>query len=220
MPGRDSTELPGAHGDERDLDQLIPPPWSARRRVVLLLAVLAVGALLIVTLRSGLLGPRLAEGDVSGGSVQAGDPQQMVAERHVLIRNVAWMPVAIEAAELPPLEGVSWGSVQGLPVTLEPGESHEVVVSFVVAGCEVDVQGYGVLPLRARSGIAQARIVQVPVAAWNDPLQREHYFIGAEDHPLSTVDEDAWMTLPPWPDQPPSWLLDAIHAPCSTPPNE
>lgn len=203
-----------------ELDRLIPPPWSARRRVLLLVAVLAVGALTIATIRSGLVGPWLTDGQVTGGSVHAGDPEQLVAERHVLVRNSAWMPVTIEAAQLPPLEGVAWGAVQGLPVTLKPGEGQQIVVSFVVEGCEVDMQGYDVLPLQAKSGVAPTRILKLPVIAWSDPRQREHYYIGNEDQAVFAPAADGWVTLPPWPDQPPSWILDAIHAPCSTPPNK
>lgn len=199
---------PGSPNLERRLNSLIPPPWSTSRRYLVALAVLTVVATAVTVVISGLAGPRLAHDDLGGGGVDAADPDRLAVERIVTLRNEGWLPVTVETFEPADLDDVRWGEVDGLPTTLEPGQTREIVLHLEVAGCNVDVDGYDVYPFRARSGLAPARLVEVDAPHPTDPATRTTY---------RTDDDD--VTLPAWPDQPPSWILDAIAAPCQTPPD-
>lgn len=193
---------------ERRLDSLIPPPWSTARRWLVATGVLTVVAAAVTLVVSGLAGPRLVHDDGWGGGVDAADPDRLSVERIVPLRNTGWVPVTVESFEPADLENVRWGEVDGLPTTLEPGQTREIVVHLEVGGCDVDLGGYDVYPFRARSGLAPARVVEVDAPHATDPTMRTTY---------RTDDGD--ITLPTWPDQPPSWILDAIAAPCQTPPD-
>lgn len=203
MPGAPDTP------DLGRLDQLVPPPWPASRRWLLAVVVLLVIAAVVTLVISGVAGPRLAHDDHWGGgvNVDASDPDRLAVERIVALRNDGWVPVTIESFEPTDLDDISWGGDDGLPVTLQPGQTREIVVHLEVAGCDIHAGGYDVYPFRARSGLAPARVVEVDAPHSTNPTTRTTY---------QTNDGD--VTVPAWPDQPPSWILDAIAAPCQDEP--
>lgn len=187
------TEL--AEPDRERLDDLIPAAWPTWRRRLTVTMVLGVVAVMIALVAAGLLGPRLVHDRGGSAWVDAEDPDHLVGEQGITLRNAGWVTATIHSVELPDLADVTWGEVQGLPIRLEPGETHELLIPLAVAGCDVNLHGYDVLPIHAKSGVAPARVVQVPVRARTDPSERSAA----------------------WPDQPPSWILDHIAAPCATP---
>lgn len=190
------------------LDELVPPPWGPGRRAATTGAGVAIVVLIIGAVVSGLAGPRLSHAMEPGWSVDGGDPDALEVRRIVPVRNEGWLPVALHGFEPPQLEHVTWGDTIGLPAVVDPGDTHEVTIGLVVHGCDVDLAGFDVFPVRAASGIAPARIVEIP--ADSHPTVRTTY---------ETVDGSQPVTLPIWPDQPPSWILDSIEPVCSTPPD-
>lgn len=204
------TEPTSAAVDRRQLDDLVPPPWPTWRRALVVLAALVAGAAIVVLVRSGVVVPQLSHHSDWGAGVNGADPERLVAERYVPLRNEGWVPVTLEGLELPELADVTWREVEGLPATLEPGDIHEVVVRFVAHGCEVDVGGYDVFPVRARAGLAPSQVIEVDPPTSRDPTLRTTY----------RNEDGGEVTLPVWPDQPPSWILDTIDAVCLTPPEE
>lgn len=196
-------------GDRR-LDELVPPPWGLGRRTVAIGAAFLTVALTIGVVVSGLAGPRLSHTMDWGGAVDGADPEALVVHRIVAVRNDGWMPVTLLSFAPPALEHVTWGQTVGLPAEVNPGDTHEIIVEFVVSGCEVDMGGFDVFPVRAASGLAPARVVDIPAPA-SRPTTRTTY---------RTQDSNETITLPVWPEQPPSWLLDSIDAVCLTPPDQ
>ena len=194
--------------DER-IDTLIPAPWPAWRRTLVVVGLLGLAAGLVAATLSGLAGPRLAHADAWGADIDAADPERLVVARTVPIRNDGWLAARLESFEPDPLDDVAWLDVDGLPVTLQPGETREVTVRLEVAGCDVDVEGYDVFAFRARGGLAPSRITEVSARHSSDPNRRATY-----------ATEDGDVELPVWPDQQPSWILDAIAAPCQSPPDD
>jgi hypothetical protein len=192
-----------------DLDQLIPPPWSTARRAIAVAVVAAALAGALVVARSGVVIPRLEHGDGWGSTVDASDPEHLAAERFVHVRNAGWVEATVESLQLPPVDGVTWGEVDGLPTTIEPGGTRDVTVRFTVAGCAVDADGVDGFRLRTGSPFGPTVTVTVPAPDPFDPRARETHDLGDGDS----------VTLPEWPDQPPSWILDTIHAPCTDPPD-
>jgi hypothetical protein len=193
--------------DQR-LDELVPPPWGPGRRAAATGAGVVIVLVLIGAVVSGSAGPRLSHGMEPGWSVDGADRDALAVQRIVPVRNDGWLPVTLDGFEPPPLEHVTWGRTTGLPAVVDPGDTHEVTIGLVVHGCDVDLAGFDVVPIRAASGIAPARIVEIP--ADSQPTMRTTY---------ETVDGSQPVTLPIWPDQPPSWILDSIEPVCSTPPD-
>ena len=194
-----------ADRDQR-LDELVPAPWPTWWRLVVLGVAVVLAASAITLVRSGAVGPQLRH-DSGYGSTVTDAPQGLAAERHSPIINAGWLPVTLEAVELPEVPGITWGEIPGLPVTLEPGADHQLVVPFEAVGCQLDVGGYDVFPIRARSGIAPARVVEVRA-----PFSAEPRGDGI------VVGEDGTETrVPGFPDQPPSWILDTLEPHCADP---
>jgi hypothetical protein len=194
--------------EQRQVDDLLPPPWpTARRMTVVGLALLLV-AISVIAVRAGVLVPQLTTTGL-GSNVDAADPERLRAELLVTIRNRGLVPATIEGIELPAIDGVTWVEVQGQHATLGRGGSVTLTVPFVVAGCEIDVGGYDVLPLRASGPVGPARTVDVAMPWTTDPTMRTTH----------QADDGSELTLPTWPDQPPSWILDAISGPCLSPPD-
>lgn len=202
-------QLPLTLDDEGRLDELVPPPWSRQRRTFALVVALGVAAGVLAIVLSGAVGPRLKHESGWGAGVTRLDGQQRITvERQAPIRNTGWLPVTVETLDFPDLDGVTWGEVPGLPVRLGPGETHELIVPFTVTGCDIDVAGYDVLPIRATSGIAPSRIVEVAPPA-SDPWSG----------PTTFRDDDGDETLVPgFPEQPPSWIIDTVADVCLAPP--
>jgi hypothetical protein len=192
----------------RQVDELLPPPWPTARRMAVAGALLLLVVASVIFVRSGLLVPQLTTTGW-GSNVDAADPERLRAELLVTIHNRGLVPATIEGIELPAIEGVTWGEVQGQRATVGRGGSVQLTVPFVVAGCEVDVGGFDVLPLRAGGPVGPARAVEVAMPWTTDPTLRTTH----------RADDGSALTLPSWPDQPPSWILDTIEAPCSTPPD-
>jgi hypothetical protein len=194
--------------ERRQVDELLPPPWpTGRRMAVAALALLLVTAG-VITVRSGLLVPQLTVTGW-GSNVDAADPERLDAELLVTIHNRGLVPATIEGIELPAVDGVTWSGVPEQQAILGRGGSVQLTVPFVVAGCEVDVGGYDVLPLRAGGPVGPARTVEVAMPTTTDPTMRTTH----------RADDGSELTLPSWPDQPPSWILDAISGPCLSPPD-
>jgi hypothetical protein len=119
-------------------------------------------------------------------------------------------PVTLESVAFPAIDGVSWGEVPGLPLTLRPGETRELRVPFEAEGCDLDVGGYDVFAIRAASGIAPSRVVEV-AAPFSHPWEVATTF----------VDEDGTETrIPGFPEQPPSWIIDTLADTCLAPPGD
>jgi len=192
------------------LDALVPPPWPTGRRVLTAGLVLLLTMAAVLTVHSGLLGPRLdITADGAGGSVDAADADQLEVERIVPVHNDGWLPLEIEGFEAPDLPDITWNGVDGLPATVEPGATHQIVLKLTVAGCDVDLRGHDTFTFRSRSGVTPARNVQLAAPQSSDPTIRTTY----------VADDGDELTLPVWPDQPPSWILDAIAPPCQTAPD-
>lgn len=66
----------------------------------------------------------------------------------------------------PDIDGVTWERINGLPTTLQAGATQEIVIGFAVAGCDVDLGAYDVMPVRAASGLAPSRVVRIPAPGW------------------------------------------------------
>lgn len=196
-------------GERAQLDALIPRPWSARHRWLVIGTIVLAIAGAILGVRSGVFGPQLSV-SLPGGGVDASDPGRLEVEWIVLLRNDGWVRAEVEALAPPDLAAVTWRGADGLPVVLDPGEEREVVVNLDVAGCEVDLRGYDDVPVRASGGLLPSRTVEIAAGTRHDPNQRVVY-----------QDEDGApdVILPAWPDQAPSWILDAIHAPCASLPD-
>jgi hypothetical protein len=195
--------------EQRQVDDLLPPPWPTARRMAVagVALLLVVGS--VVAVRSGVLVPQLTTTGW-GSNVDAADPERLRAELLVTIHNRGLVPATIERIELPAISGVTWGEeVQGQHATVGRGGSVQLTVPFVVAGCDVDVGGSDVLPLRAGGPVGPARTVAVSMPWSTDPTMRTTY----------QADDGSELTLPSWPDQSPSWILDAIEAPCASPPD-
>lgn len=201
------TTTPNATLDPEAIDALMPRPWSpAQRLMVGLVAVaLVVGAVLIV--RSGLLGPQLEHVPAWGSNVEAMPDGSLVAERVVPIRNEGMLPIDLQEAALPSIDGLTWLDIAGIPTTLAPGEQLELTVRFEVRNCALDVAGLDALPLLARSGIAPARLVDVRAPSSEEPESRASGVGGGTSEEL----------LAAWAEQPPSWVLDAIAPLCLDP---
>lgn len=191
--------------EREQVDTRVPPPRLAARRwwtgPALALAVVAT----ILASLSGLLGPRLAWVPDGGWEASGPHDDRVSALRHITIRNEGWLPVRLRAFEQPDRAGLEWGQVTGVPATIPPGAQHEITVPFTVRSCGIDLAGFNALPLRVSSGLAPARVVGL-AAPYNDP-----------PNDRGQVDDDQ---TPPWPDQPPSWILDTIRANCVAPPHE
>lgn len=195
----------GAVGER--LDELVPPPWGPGRRALVAVGAGVAVALAVALALSGLVGPRLSHAPSWGGGVDATDPEALAVHRTVPLHNDGWVPVTVEAFVPPGLDDVRWGRARGLPVTLQPGETHEITVEFVVQGCAVDMGGFNTFPVRASSGLAPSRVVEVGPPVPQTTIRTVH-----------RADDGEQLTLPAWPDQPSSWVLDSIEAPCTTPP--
>lgn len=202
---------PPAADDQARLDELVPRPWSAGRRMQALAVGLALVAGLLAIVISGAAGPRLTHEDGWGSGVTRLDGQpRITVERLTPITNSGWLPVTLESLELPAIDGVSWGEVPGLPLILEPGETHELRVPFEAEGCDLDVGGYDVFPIRATSGFAPSRVVEVP-APFSEPWEGPATFVGADG---------TETRIPGFPEQPPSWIVDTLADTCRTPPGD
>ncbi len=196
----------GPEGPASLVDDLIPPPWSARTRILAAAVALVVVVAVLALAMSGLVAPRLVHGDSWGSSVDGEDPDRLRAERIAPIRNAGWVAVTLHELLLPDIDGVRWGQVVGLPAVLAPGQVLEVVIPFEVAGCTLDAEGYDVFELRAASRIGPSRVVGVPSLSSGEPTTSVTHLDGRDGEAL---------VLPAWPEQPPSWILDSIAAHCS-----
>jgi hypothetical protein len=206
MPGPSHGNVADPALDPGAIDALIPPPWSTARRVVVMLAAVAIVAVVVLVIRSGLFGPQLEHVPSWGSSVEVTPDGTLVAERLAPIRNAGMLPVELQALELPAIPGLAWEGVVGLPASLAPGEQVEVTIRFRVTECTIDVGGLDTFPIRAESGIAPARVVDVRSTSSDEP---EFRAITADP-----TDESTASVVAAWADQPPSWVLDTISAPC------
>lgn len=184
---------------ERALDELVPPPWSPARRALVAGGVVLAVAVLTAAWWGGLLGPRLPPGDSGFGSSSTvqGETGEITAEQRVPLRNRGRVSATIHRIDLPDLDGVTWqqarvDGVGELPVDLAPGEAVLLRLAFAVEDCAaVDADGLTSVPLRASSGLAPARTVNVEVRS-------------VARHPQ-------------WPpgDRDPSWVYATVAGPCS-----
>ncbi|MCC5950207.1 MAG: hypothetical protein JJT89_17280 [Nitriliruptoraceae bacterium] len=142
------------------LDALIPAPWSPRRRALGAVAMVAILAVAIALVTAGVLGPQLRHGHTWGSGTQ--DLGAAIeADRIVPIRNTGRLPVEVIRFAPPALDDVTWTSVEGLPATLQPGETIEVRVRFRTEGCAIDARGFDAFPFEARGGVAPARQIEI-----------------------------------------------------------
>lgn len=192
------------------LNQLIPPPWPAkhRRRVAALVAI-TMTAVLAAPL-AGLLGPQLAWGPDNGWETTGHIDSEVTARRYIEIHNDGWLPVTLHALDPPHVGGVEWGPISGVPAAIDPRGVHQISVSFTVTECDIDLGGFNALPLRASSGLVPARTIFLAPPHNDDPNTRTR----------TTADDGSQVTVPPWPDQPPSWMLDTIQAACTLLPDQ
>ncbi len=136
--------------------------------------------------------------------------QRITVERLTPIHNDGWLPVTRESVAFPAIDGVSWGEVPGLPLTLRPDETHELRVTFEAEGCDLDAGGYDVFAIRAASGLAPSRVVEV-AATFSHPWEV----------PTTFVDENGTETrIPGFPEQPPSWIIDTLADTCLARPGD
>lgn len=176
---------------------------SSRRQVIVAgVALLAAAAWLVIS--SGLVVPQLSWQTDGAGGEYRGRADGVSVRQLVPVRNDGWTSVTVTDAPHPDVPGVVWGDVDGLPATLAPGETHVVAIHAQVDGCDVVVDGYDVVPLRARaSAFLPAASVDVRAPMSRDPAT---YNLGR-----AASDPTEGMVR----DQPPSWILDAIWHPCT-----
>lgn len=159
------------------LDELVPPPWSTRRRLVVGLVASALVAILGVLWWAGVLTPNLAAQPWLGGTSQVGTSEdEAVVERSVTIlvpiENRGWVRATIHDWRPPATDGIAWAdAADPLPVTLEPGESVEIEFHAEVASCrEVNARGtdgldlvtQGPLGLRTTSSVDLQSLATIP----------------------------------------------------------
>lgn len=196
--------------ERAQLDMLVPPPWPAGRRIVAVVAASTVIALAIGAVVTGAVGPRLSHANSSGSAVTGDlDASQLEASRLIILRNDGRFEVDLESLELPQIEGVTWREVQGLPATVAPGEEHQIELSFTTTSCtDIDVEGFNVFPVRAASGFLGSRTVEIAPTGIGHSTSRGTYI----------SDDGTELTLPQWPEQPASWILDTVEPVCTSPP--
>lgn len=193
-----------------ELDQLIPPPWPAkRRRRVAASVAITVTAVLAASLL-GLLGPQLAWGPDDGWETTGHIDSEVTARRYIEIHNDSSLPVTLHALDPPHINGVEWGPTSGVPAAIDPRGVHQISVSFTVTDCDIDLAGFNALPLRASSGLVPARTINLAPPYNDDPNARTR----------TPADDGSEVTVPPWPDQPPSWILDTIRSACTLLPDQ
>ena len=173
-----------------------------RRRwtVAALVTVVTFGG--VAAYETGLLGPRLSEAPRHGSFVEAGDDGTVRAGLETNLRNDGRVAVTVEALAPPELDGVRWRPTDALPTSLEPGEEATLTIAFEVDACELDAQGYDQLDVTAQGGWLPARQVTV------EPVEPATV--------VPPVDQGA-TSVPPWGDQPPSWLLEVLAPICADP---
>ncbi len=191
---------------ERGVDprRIVPASWSMRQRWIAAAVVTAVTIGGVTAYETGLLGPQLAEAPRHGSFVEPRDDGTVLAGLETNLRNEGRTPVTIEALTPPQLDGVRWRAADELPVTVAPGADAPVTIVFEVDACELDALGYDQLDLRAEAGVLPAREVTV-----------------APVEPASVIEPadatGAGTPVPPWDDQPPSWLLEVLAPICADP---
>lgn len=201
------TTTPGAIPDTAAIDALIPPPWPLARRLMVTAVVVVLIAGAVMSVRSGLFGPQLEHVSAWGSNIEASPNGTVVGERIAPIRNTGMLTVDLQQAELPPIEGLVWLDVVGLPAVLAPGEQVEIAVRFEASTCSLDVAGLDAFPLLAQSGITPARLVDVPAPASHEPEFRSSGASGGASEDL----------LARWTEQPASWVLDTMAPLCLDP---
>ena len=191
---------------ERGVDprRIVPASWSMRHRWIAAAVVTVVTIGGVAAYETGLLGPQLAEAPRHGSFVEPRDDGTVLAGLEANLRNEGRTPVTIEALAPPQLDGVRWHPSDQLPVTVPPGAEVPVTVAFEVDGCELDALGYDQLDVHAEGGLLPARAVTV------DPVEPAAVIEPAD----TTV---AGTSVPPWDDQPPSWLLEVLAPICADP---
>jgi hypothetical protein len=164
--------MTGADSADRTLDELIPPPWSTARRVLVGLAVAVLLAAGGVLWWAGALAPNLVAQQDLGGSVEVGTwEDEGIADTsmtiHLTVANRGWVAATLEDWQPPDTEGVVWGATaRPLPVTLDPGETVELELDAHITSCrDVDARGEDGVELVARGGLGFRSTTSVAVPA-------------------------------------------------------
>ncbi len=194
-------------GSTSTLDQLVPAPWSARRRAAVagLLAALltAFGALGW----SGLVVPNLVGGHLGGGTVEVGRVADgRVVDTAVTVRvaveNRGWVAAELTGWEPPATTGIDWReNAEPLPTTLAPGERRILELAATIPDCaEVaahGAEGFGVVAT-GPAGITLTRPVEV------DGIASTPQWFGHDDG-RAPLDPSA---------RAPSWVYSALDWAC------